>query len=342
MMSAKSHFYIAGIFGVLLLLGGCAPSWPQADWSKSTDISKTAVARFVAPADCTTPLNFNPIKGNAVYQVTDFSPVPSQERIYRITFQGPVGLMAGEYYLSHLWKVGENDNAPRSTWDNTACALIIDVPREINSDRPYFVPRDPGLESEVLTARLVMTVMPPILLALAAAMLGLAWFGVEREETLGAVFACLVPIAICIFITGNVTIYTPAQHYAEAVAYGNWFDELPRAGNRLLPLSVPQFWYLLKGPPNDLQPHLLPFVAVTIGLSAIWLAPVGVFAMRGVYYLRTPLPLEAVFHRALAEARPPDPRELDAALIAALAGRPVWQINIMRRKAEAFVQRFHI
>ena len=71
-----------------------------------------------------------------------------------------------------------------------------------------------------------------------------------------------------------------------------------------------------------------------------WLIAVTPGVVRGCYWIGTPLPLDKVYRRALAEGRTPTVEELDAALYAALAGKKAWQIEIMRRKAEAFARRF--
>ena len=62
--------------------------------------------------------------------------------------------------------------------------------------------------------------------------------------------------------------------------------------------------------------------------------------VRGIFWVTTPLPLEQLHRRALADGRVPTAEEILRAVHSGLAGKSAWQLRIMQRKAELFAQRF--
>lgn len=328
---------IASVLAASLV--GCTPSWPAADWSSSPQISKTAVLRFVAPADCGTPWPFNPVNGE-FYPVTSARRISGQGPLYQIEYRTPEPKSA-LFYVVQRWTAAETHTSSAPVYDQGLnCAVLVDVPQAANDPRPYFVPGVEEKSSEYRTGVTVENLVLWPLVVLFSVVSVFAFFGLEQTAPrwvpaltgVGAVITMVIGAAACIDM--------PWQAFGSAREYWEWFDALPRVNGELLPMTADTFDHLLKGPPNNTGSHAGAWAVVTLLASGAWLALFFGDALTGWYYLTTPLPLQQIYRRALAQGRAPTVEELDDALRDAIVGKEAWEIELMCLKTKRFIRRF--
>jgi hypothetical protein len=324
------------------LLGACAPLWPSADWSGSPHVSQDQVLRFAAHADCATPWPFNPITGAYVYKVDRVRQVQDYPWRYEVQFQSTTGQEVERLDIRQWWTSTKTLTGPSLEYEaNRRCGVLIDIPQSATSQRPYYVDDARMKEIEHDWAmgleHLVLWTMGGLFVLLLIP----TWFGFESSESWWVAAAAAFTIVLVSLLATEFCIDAPWRAFEQAQAYWTWFDALPQAGGRLRPISADNFWFLLRGPPNATEFHAGVWAIATIVLAEVWLGAVMPAVVTGWYWIRTPLPLEKIHRRALAEGRAPTVEELDAALHAALAGKEAWQIEVMRRKAKAFAARFY-
>lgn len=340
-MFTKFSLSVALVGLSLFTLSACAPSRPQADWSGSPDIAKAAL-RFVANAGCGIPWPFDPVTSD-FFEVAATWPTPGQWQ-YDIKYYGPTGPVTDRLNITRWSTATKAYSAPAQSYSaGQRCGVLFDVPQSKYSHRPYFVEDAKIKGREHQSAQNLTQFLSYFLCAVFIAALIPSWFGFaggKSSWSIAALGASLVIItSYCIWYA---CIEEPWQTFQHAVAYQNWFDGLPRIGGALRPISADDFVFLLRGPPNPqaTQISVFPFLIATVVLAAIWFGCVASAIVDGLYWLATDLPLEQVHRRALAEGRAPTVEELDAALFKSLAGKEAWQIDVLRRKAEAFIRRF--
>ena len=168
-----------------------------------------------------------------------------------------------------------------------------------------------------------------------------SWWGYEQSERWAIKAVAAVGILFVSVATAAIFLRLPWNTFQTALGYYKFFDELPRnvSGN-LLPIAPQQLYFLIAGPlhPNDMQFAFTPFALVTGVLGTLWLIFVAPSVVRGLYWLTTPLPLQDVHRQALRDGRAPTAPEIMAAVLKANVGKSAWQLNIMRRKADAFAR----
>jgi hypothetical protein len=332
---------MAIVSALAVLLTACAPLWPSADWSGSRYISKTETLQFVALADCTVPWPFNPVTGDYFFEVSALRQAPGEAWRYFIQYQGSTGSTAGLFDITQWWTAAKTGAGPTHANDaNRRCGVLIDIPQSATSHRPYYVEdaRTKGIEHDWAVGVEIIVLSP--MCVFFVLLLVPASFGFESSETWWVAAAAAFAIVLVSLTGTEFCIGAPWRAFEKAQAYWAWFDALPHADGRLLPIPADNFWFLLHGPPNDTEFHAGAWAIATILLAEVWLGAVMPAVVTGWYWIRTPLPLEKINRRALAEGRAPTVEELDAALHAALAGKEAWQIDVMRRKADAFARRF--
>ena len=110
-------------------LAACAPSWPSANWSGSSGLSKSQVLRFVAAANCTVPWPFNPIDGDFFYQVSSLRQVPGERWLYEIQYRDATRVISRVVYTIQWWTAAKTVAAPQPSYDaDRNCVVIIEVP----------------------------------------------------------------------------------------------------------------------------------------------------------------------------------------------------------------------
>lgn len=293
----------------------------------------------MAPADCSAFWPLNPVQGDYVYEVIGLWPVSGQPRTYQIQYRDTAGVADRVGYVSQWWTATKRDSASLMHFDERACVVLVDVPQSKSGHRPYYVAAEASEQAARESAQALETAVLWPLCALLVLLLVPSWFGTERVERCIAA-ASAGGILITSLIIGHCCIELPWQEFERARAYWEWFDALPKAGGFLLPIAADDLVHLLRGPPNYTDIHAGAWATSTLLLAAVWIGAVAPAAVEGCYWLVTPHPLEQLHRRTLAEGRAPTVAELDAALHRAVAGKKAWQIEIMRRKAEAFMRRF--
>jgi hypothetical protein len=331
---------IAIISALAAALPGCAPSWPNADWSGSPNISKTQALRFAAPADCYIPRPFNPVTSEYFVEVRATRPLPESSWLYEIQYRDTTRVVSRTVYVVQWWIAEKTQLAPApSEEEHRSCVVLVDVPQSKDGPRPYYVPDASAKWAEYEGALKISFSLYFALVVLFILGLIPARLGFEKHESLVAAGIAAITIMAVSAAGGMFFIQEPWWVFEKAQAYWRWFDALPKADGWLLPISTNGFWFLLGGPPNDTDLHPQEWAIGTIILAGGWLVAMIPAIVKGLYWIATPLPLEQIYQRALAEGRAPTEEELEFALRAALAGKRAWQINIMRRKAEAFARR---
>lgn len=297
----------------------------------------------MAAADCTTPSLFDPVNGDFFYQVNWVRRLPGKRWLYDIEYEGATGLRRRIVYVLQEWTMAKTIAAPTLEYDSGyQCAVLVDVPKAKGSDRPYYVPPSRAERAAYDSAlALENGILWPIGI-LFALLLVPAWFGFEGDSGWGGALAAAGAIIFFGAIVAWFFIGFPWQNFQAAHAYWAWFDGLPRQDGLLCPLTTDDFTVLLRGPPSYTTIDANTWVIITALMAVAWLAVLAPAVVVGCYWLLTPLPLQQVHERALAQDRAPTVEELDAALYAALAGKRPWQIRVMRRKAEAFMRRFTV
>jgi hypothetical protein len=329
-------------------LSACAPQWSTADWSAY--VSKTESLRFIAAADCTTPYPLNPITADAVFsQVTDLRPVPSRPWSYDVSYITGDSARRDRFDVVQWWAAAGTRTSTQYG-ERHQCAVLVDVPKSNNAARPYFYTNDVqarAAEHDRLIAdeKLISYMLAALFIVLLIPSL----FGFEPSHDTPAEgkWALAIGAAIGVIgvslIVGDMCLSEPWRTFEKARQYYTWFDDLP--GSRsglLLPISPQQLNFLVAGPPHPtaMQAEVALYLWVTFALASLWLVALVVPVIRGIYWIATPLPLEQAHRQALHEDRRLTAEEIVTAMNKAVAGKSAWQLNIMRRKAEAFAQTF--
>jgi hypothetical protein len=295
----------------------------------------------MAAANCTMPPLFDALNGDFFYQVISLHRIPGERWLYEVEYEAATRVRIGVVYVLQEWTTSGRITAPTLGYDSGYhCVVVADVPKAKGSDRPYYVPtarvEQAAYDSAIALEREVLWLIG----GLVAVLLIPAWYGFERPSAwLVSVLAAVGIIMVSAIATG-VCIESPWQDFQRAHAYWAWFDALPRQDGLLLPLTIDDFTFLLRGPPNDTTFYAGTWAIITAVMAAVWVAVLAPPVIYGCYWLLTPLPLDQVHDKALSEGRAPTVEELDAALFVALVGKSPWQIHVMRRKAEAFMRRF--
>jgi len=328
----------------LLALGACTPRYSTADWSAY--ISKKETLQFIAPASCGTLAPFNPVADDATFfAVSSMQPVAGQPWRYDVVYLTDEGLRRDRFDIKQRWTAYRNYSAPSSAWrENQNCAVLVEIPRSKESARPYYIEqaatKEADYHSHAASATLVLALVFTVLVL---AVIPSTW-GFERADHWAIAAAFAVAILMVSLFAYTICINDPWATFKKALGYYKFFDDLPRAaGGDLLPLTPQQLYFLIAGPPHptDTQFAFTPFAVITGCLATIWLIVVSPFVVMGLYWLTTPLPLEEAHQRALGEGRAPTAEEIVAAVLKANVGKSAWQLNIMRRKAEAFARNLH-
>jgi len=317
---------------------GCAPLWPYADWSDSPHISKTEVMRFAVDASCWIPSLFNPITGEHFYEVAELRQIPGERWQYEVAYHDAEAVVSRTVYVVQWWTAAGRFRYPRH-YGAENCMVLIDVPQSKDGHRPYYVPEAKAKTAEYESAQQTRSVLLLSIATLVTVLILPAFLGFESAASRVLAAATALAILLSGLIGAHFWIQLPWEIFQKAQPYWQWFDALPKADGRLLPLSANEFWYLLGGPPNNTEFRLQEWTVGMIILAGAWLMGVGAAVVKGWYWMLVPLPLERIYERALAKGRTPTEEELEWALRTALAGKMAWQIDIMRRKAELFAAR---
>jgi len=333
-----------------LLLAACAPSWPRGDWSADAagHLHKTEFLRFLAPADCATPPLFSPVAFDATFsQVIELRPVAGRPWTYDLTYIAADGARRQRYDVVQWWTPRGTRYAPSAT-QQTNCVVMIDVPRSKNEARPYYLENREAKTADYDVLNRGFAIIFLLLCVVWGIGTVLSTFGFEDSRDMPGWHKSLIALVAGALATGisiaagQMCISAPWRAFETALKYYQFFDELPRSGGSLLPLSSHEFYFLLAGPPspNDTKFAFDTYACITCIVFAAWLIGMLPAIVRGLYWVATPLPLEQLHHQALAEGRRPTPEEILSAVHAALAGKAPWQLRIMQRKADLFAQRF--
>ena len=325
----------------LLTVGACTPRYSTADWSEY--VSKHQTLQFIAAASCGTPSPFNPVGDDAAFfKVSSLQPVAGQSWQYDVVYLTDEGWRRGRFDIKQWWSASQNRSAPASAWrQNKNCAVLAEIPRSKDSARPYHIEPAAAKEAEYksLTGRVVLVLS--LVFAVFTLALIPSWWGYEQSERWAIKAVAAVGILFVSVATAAIFLRLPWDTFQTALGYYKFFDELPRnvSGN-LLPIAPQQLYFLIAGPlhPNDMQFAFTPFALVTGVLGTLWLIFVAPSVVRGLYWLTTPLPLQDVHRQALRDGRAPTAPEIMAAVLKANVGKSAWQLNIMRRKADAFAR----
>jgi hypothetical protein len=344
--------WLAGAGIVLaVFLSACSPQWSTADWSGY--VSKTETLRFLAGASCSDlfdPFHLNPIAADAgFFQVADLRPVQGRPWSYDVGYITGDGARRDRFDVVQWWTAAGTRTSTQYG-DRHQCAVLVDIPKSKSADRPYFYTNDAQARTAehdalVLTEQRVSYMLG----ALFFVVLIPSFFGFERSHDMPAwgkwvmsIWAAISVIGVSL-IVGDMCLSEPWRTFEKARQYYTWFDELPRSrSGLLLPISSQQLNFLVAGPPHPtaMQATIDPYVWATGALAGIWLAVVLPAFVKGLYWVCTPLPLEQAHRQALRESRRLTAEEIVNAMNKAVAGKSAWQLNIMRRKAEAFARTF--
>lgn len=325
----------------LFALGACAPRYSTADWSEY--VSKDQTLRFIATASCGTPGFLNPVDDDAAFlEVSSMQPIAGQPWQYDVVYLTGEGWRRGRFDIKQWWSASQNRSAPASAWrENQNCAVLAEVPRSKDSARPYYI--EPAAAKGA--AYKSLSGWAALILCLQFAVFTLAlipsWWGYEQSERWAIKAVAAVAILFVSLGTAAVFLELPWDTFQTALGYYKYFDELPRnAGGHLLPIAPQQLYFLIAAPPhpNEMQFAFTPFALVTGVLATLWLIVVAPAVVRGLYWLTTPLPLQDVQRQSLRDGRAPTAPEIMAAVLKANIGKSAWQLNIMRRKADAFAR----
>ena len=341
--------WLAGA-GILfaVFLSGCVPNWPTDDWSGY--VSKDKPLRFLAAASCDVPWPLNPVSADAAFfQVTDLRPVQGRPWGYDVGYITGDGAQHDRFDITQWWTAAGRRTSTQSG-ERQRCAVLVDIPKSKNADRPYFYTNDAQARTAehdalVLTEQRVSYMLG----ALFFVVLIPSFFGFERSHDMPAggkwvmsIWAAISVIGVSLMV-GDMCLSEPWRTFEKARQYYTWFDELPRSrSGLLLPISPQQLNFLVAGPPHPtaMQATIDPYGWATGALAGIWLAVVLPAFVKGLYWICTPLPLEQAHRQALRESRRLTAEEIVNAMNKAVAGKSAWQLNIMRRKAEAFARTF--
>lgn len=323
-----------------LMLGACTPQYSRHDWSGL--ISKSDTLRFMALASCDTPKNFNPVANDAAFfKVNRLEPVKGEPWTYTAELVGEDGIRRGRFVVSQRWTAAGVKTAPwEVTKDNKFCNVLAEIPVSRDARQPYYVEPE-GAKTAEYNSLTPFTPLSALLLVLVDVALVLSFWGFEYAEQWckwGGMLLAIFSVSAAVYF---FCVEAPWQEYQKAMAYLNYFNELPRtASGDLLPISPQQLAYLVAGPthPQSTQFHFDVFTWVAGGLIGLWLLVTGPFVVMGVYWLVVPLPLEELHQRALQAGRAPTAAEITAAVLSACTGKAPWQHRIMQRKSDAFTR----
>lgn len=328
-----------------LCLGGCGPQWPAADWS--TYLSKEKTLRFVARASCFFPPGLNPVGGEEDFsQVTSLRPVPAQPWSYDFEYISVDGPRRDRLEVVQWWALKATRYAPSKTYSaNVRCGVLVDLPESKNADRPYYQEDASAKTAEYQPLHgLKLTILLWLGAFLGSALIpcvyGFRSRGAEERWFISlAAAAAVVGIS---FAAGQICIEQPWQTFQTAQRYYGFFDALQRSWGGLLPLSGPQLYFLIAGPPHphDTQFAFAAYAWISGALGAAWLIVHMPFIVVGLYWICTPLPLEEAHKRAVAEGRRLTDEEIMAAMQQTVLGKSAWQLRVMESKARAFAGRF--
>ena len=330
-----------------LCLGGCGPDWSR--WAPY--VSKTEVLTFGAIVPCRwMPPLINPVPTEVTFfQISNLRPVLENTWRLDADYVGSRGEVRHErLQIIQKWRMAGAQSDPSGTYNAALrCAVLVEFPRAEQSQRPFYLedPRAKAIEYQNLIGmhRLIFVTLClafPLLLIPAA-------FGFEPAEMepfgkwLVAASAAAAILLVC-WIGGDIALTESWRRFQKAQAYYAFFDALPRGSNGLLPIPTADFYRLLAGPPLPSETRFaFPELAWTMAvLASLWLVALALPVIKGIYWIATPLPLEQAHRQALHKGRRLTAEEIVTAMNKAVAGKSAWQLNIMRRKAEAFARTF--
>jgi hypothetical protein len=323
----------------LLVLGACTPDYSREDWSGY--ISSSEPLRFMALGSCESQF-LEPVAADAVFfQVNWLQPVKGEPWTYYAALVGTDGVRRGKFVLSQVWTAAGTKRPPRSIMeDNQYCNVLAEVPRSRDGRSPYYVEVE-AAKTAAYTSLTPVTPFFTLLLGLVALSLLLSFWGFEHVELWWKSIATLLVLMGVSAVLYYFCIEAPWHEYQKALAYLQYFDQLPRTpSGELLPLTPAQLAHLVAGPPHphSTEFHFAIFAWAAGGLIILWLLVTSPFVVRGLYWLAVPLPLEELHRRTLRAGRGPTAAEITAAVLKACTGKAPWQHRIMQRKAEAFAR----
>jgi hypothetical protein len=323
--------------GTLLLLALlAAPSTRSyaTDWAPF--VSKTETLKFIAPVACDAWLGWTPpARFLKAYEV---APAPGNPGSFKAFYYPDQEMKLSQFHLRAHWSSGRLLELTAENKRNDPCAVFAELPTK-DGVRPFYVPPLAEKQAEWEAAFAGALIKLCFILVVLVPGVLLCSYGFERIESYGIAIGWAVFIAIGAVVVMCANIPYPWSLYERALSYENFFQALPRADHVLLPISEPQFRFLQAGPPHPDQ-LLMSSEPLWLAVAAamLWLLIFLPAICRGVYWLLTPLPLEALHRRALREGRAPTPEELTAAVLKACVGKAAWQHRIMQRKADAFAK----
>ena len=315
-----------GLALLATILGGCERRDP---WAPYTD-RVLQVGTFV-------PCNMQ------------FSGLPSGRTYYHVDTRLQVdadGIGRLRYYDGRTVRDEPVQFASASTarYSNVRCVAVWQIPWSTHLNRPYYLEDEPARVAAHYGALVAWHNFILFVMAIVMVMgITSSWCSYEQHEhglfagsVAGAVAAWMVSALI-----GQDSVRQPWSVVQKALDYYAFYDALPKQGAWLQPLSADAVARLFQPPPlpSEIGFSIGAF-ALTVALLGLgWLAFNARRIVIGAYWMFVPLPLDQLHARISASGELPTTDELMQALSDTLAGKSSWQVEVMRRKAQAFRQR---
>jgi hypothetical protein len=318
-------------------LGGCGPDWRPY-------VSPNKALAFITIVSCAWPIKSLP--SHAMFHpVRNSYPTAGGLGVHTVTFmtlQGqlqtePLQIIYTQTIDGALYDVAPGYEVRKR------CGAYVGIPWSDRINRPFYLEDQPAKVAQKYGA-LVAAHWCVFFCLCCVVLLGCisSWHGFEGDPEHKRVIAAACGLAGVLFceLTAAVNVLAPWSTIKQALDYYAFYDALPRNAQGLLPLSDPQLMRLWAGPPHPSQIKFSfePYAIAAGTFLIIWIVVLLRPIIEGIYWLRVPLPLAQLHEQALARGQPPSVDEITSALNQTVEGKETWQLNVLRRKAQAFAK----
>ncbi len=325
-----SALLLIPMFGSLL---GCTRQQWWDDY-----VSKTETMKFLTFIPCDTFFVHTLPEHQVYFHVTGIS--RDANGSYRVEYQQQSEWVFEKIYFRSVLYIGLRDyTAIATVWmPSTAsakCAALVVLPWSSVWQRPFSYPGKSSSRAEA-EQRLEGSAVVDCCVFVPLALLFLCGLGgfseIERDEL---VVFLLFSTAVVLLNVGVLWFNALALTNIDALTcFYEFYDALPRIGERLLPLQWSQAHRIFDGPPHPASLVIddrLSWMVLWASCGA-WFVGYARRVFIGIAYATMADAFEELRARLLAEGRVPTPEDYMSVLMQAGATMNTWQLELLKRQ----------
>jgi hypothetical protein len=320
----ERHFFTTlTMLGSVLLLAACTARMDL--WHRTTNDMRT----FMALTQCNQNSAVQISRVERFYQVTNIQSVGRADQFGRtLTFINESGApVSRNIWIMHRsdmlpFSLGMSNKFPVPSWfpwpaspAGQTCADIVTVPWQGDRNRPYWVADEtlrmsPQVLAETSTSKSLVILGLFVAFAVGTVFVGIGYYDDNGSRRRGVTRSGLIGAAaiILLMIVRSNMIDEPAERLPQIQAYYTSYDQLPKAGGYLMPISGAKASMLFDGPPitTDLLQNTAPFTAIAWLSLLLWILFSAKRLYMGLYWTFVQHPAEPLVGLALQAGKPID------------------------------------